>query len=195
MAKKDKKLPKYMQQPPAPVPAAYKGGNQNPERKFSIMVPVLNQDGTLKLDSNGFLVRENVDDIYEWNQKHRTRYVAGNGRWTCPANIEGIMFLKSRSNGCFCHWKGQTHKGWGVCIHQEQAHVIGQGVGTNNQMVDVKVCKFVESTIHHWHGYPIDYRAENDIICDSALFYWEKMHLIDKSEITDIQSKEDSSLI
>lgn len=194
MAKKQKRTPKYMLKPVAPAPAAYTGGNQNPERTFSIMVPALNSDGTLKLDANG-LVKEQTNDTYQWNQKHRTRYVAGNGRWTCPDSIEGIMFLKCRSNGCFCHWKGQTHKGWGVCYHQGQAYVIGQGVSANNQMVDVKVCKFVESTIHHWHGYPIDYRFENDIICDNALFYWEKLHLIDKSDIIDIQNKEDSSLI
>lgn len=194
MAKKKKHTPKYLQKPAPPAPVVYKGGNQNPERKFSIMVPVLNTDGTFKLDTNG-LVKEQVEDTYEWNQKHRNRYVAGNGRWTCPESIEGIVFLKSRSNGSFCHWKGGTHKGWGVCYHKGLAYVIGQGVNTNNQMIDVKVCKFVESTKYHWHGYPIDYRAEKDTICDNALFYWEKLHLIDKSEITDIQNKEDSSLI
>lgn len=144
-----------MLKPVAPPPVVYKGGSQNPERKFSIMVPVLNSDGTLRIDTNG-LEREQQDETYEWNQKHRKRYVAGNGRWTCPDNIEGIMFLKCLSNGCFCRWKGQTHKGWGVCCHKGTVHVIGQGVSTNNQMVDVKVCKFVESTFHHWHGYPID---------------------------------------
>lgn len=193
MAKK-KRIPRYLQKTPARVPAVYKAGNHS--RHFTIMVPVLKTDGTIKLDGNGMIVREEVSENYEWNQKHRNQHKAGSGLWTVPENIEGIIFLKCRNNGAFCKWKGNTHMGWGVCNHQGQAQVLGQGVTSNKQMIDVKVCKFVEGNLGLWHGYPIDYRRDNeDFICDNAIHYWERLNLIDKSEITDIQSKEDSSLI
>ena len=194
MARKTKKIPKYLIQNQASISKVYKGGNQNPEKMFSIMVPVLNADGTIKIDDKG-VVRVQVNDLYQWNQKHRTRYQSGNGRWTCHEKIEESIFLNCRENGCYCNWKGNKKKGWGVYYTQGQVQVIGQGVSSNNQMIDVKICKFVESTGQHWHGYPIDYRVEKDVICDNALFYWEKLQLIDKSEIRDIKNQEDSSLV
>lgn len=193
MAKK-KRQPRYMQQPAAPAPAVYKAGNHS--RQFTIQVPVLNADGTIKLDGQGLIVREGVTDTYEWNQKHRNQHKAGSGLWTVPENVEGIIFLKCRNNGAFSWWKKNTHMGWSVCNHQGQAQVLGKGVTSDNQMIDVKVCKFVEGNPGLWHGYPIDYRRDNeDVICDNAIHYWERLKVIDKSEITDIQSKEDSSLV
>ena len=104
--------------------------------------------------------------------------------------------MKSRNNGAFCMWKNNTHMGWGVCCQGGLAQILGQGVTSDNQMINVKVCKFVEGNQGLWHGYPIDYRRDNeDVICDNALHYWERLNLIDKSEITDIQSKDDTSLI
>ena len=86
--------------------------------------------------------------------------------------------------------------GWNVLYDKGQAQVIGKGVDNNGNHVDVKVGKFVEGNKGRWHGYPIDYRKNNeDIICDTALFYWLKFNVIDKSEIDDIRRKEDSSLL
>ena len=65
--------------------------------------------------------------------------------------------------------------GWGVCNHQGQAQVLGQGVTSDNQMINVKVCKFVEGDRGFWHGYLIDYRRDNeDVICDNAISLLEK---------------------
>ena len=45
-------------------------------------------------------------------------------------------------------------------------------------MIDVKVCKFVEGNPGLWHGYPNDYRRENeDVICDNAIRYWGRQNL------------------
>lgn len=194
MAKKDKKIPKYMQKPVDPTPAVYNAGNHS--RQFTIQVPVLNIDGTIKMDENQNVVVEEKSEIYEWNQKHRNQHKAGSGLWTVPECVEGLVFLNCRQSGAFTHWKSGTHKGWGVRCNKGQALVIGQGVSNNNQMTEVKVCKFVEGNKGRWHGYPIDYRkTSEDIICDNALFYWERMRLIDKSDISDIQNKEDSPLV
>ena len=194
MAKKRKKTPKNTKMSLVPASVVYKMGN--PSREFNIMVPILNEDGTIKLDGAKMIVREEVTERYEWNQKHRNQHKGGSGRWSVPEAVEGIIFLKCRKNGAFSTWKNKTHMGWGVCCQGGQAQVLGRGVTSDNQMIDVKVCKFVEGNPGLWHGYPIDYRRDNeDVICDNAIHYWERLNLIDKSEITDIQSKEDSSLI
>lgn len=194
MAKKGKHTPKYLQSPPLPTPIVKRGGN--PERQFSFVVPVLSDDGTLQYDQNQKVKREEVTEKYVWNQKHRTQWKTGNGRWTIPPNVEAAIFLMCRFMGCFKKWKENTSMGWGVYPCQGQAQILGQGVRDDEQMIDVKVCKFVEGNKGCWHGYPIDYREGSQaIICDNALSYWEKLHLIDKSEIDDIRNKEDSSLV
>ena len=80
MAKKQKRMPKYMKQPAAQAPAVYNAGNHS--RQFTIQVPVLNADGTIKLDENGMIIGEEVTERYELNQKHRNQHKAGNGLWT-----------------------------------------------------------------------------------------------------------------
>lgn len=103
MAKKQKKTPKYMLKQVAVPPVVYKGGHWS--RHFKIMVPVLNADGTIKLDGQGYIVREEVSESYEWNQKHRKQHKAGSGLWTVFENVEGIIFLRCRNNGAFVNGK------------------------------------------------------------------------------------------
>ena len=66
-----------MKQPAAQAPAVYNAGNHS--RQFTIQVPVLNADGTIKLDENGMIIGEEVTERYELNQKHRNQHKAGNG--------------------------------------------------------------------------------------------------------------------
>lgn len=194
MAKKLKKIPKYQQESETSLPVVYKAGNHS--YKYKIKVPVLNMDGTIKLDENGHFVFEDVSDIYEWNQKHRNQHKAGSGFWRVTEQVEGGIFLQCRQFGAFTHWKSDTHKGWGVYSVQGNAMVIGQGISNDNQMTDVKICKFVEGNKGLWHGYPIDYRkTSEDIICDNALHFWSRLQLIDKSDIVDIKNKDDSPLV
>lgn len=125
--KETEKSAKYMKQPAAQALAVYNAGNHS--RQFTIQVPVLNADGTIKLDENGMIIGEEVTERYEWYQTHRNQHKAGGGLWTVPKNVEGIIFfLKCRHYGAFTHWKAGAHKGWGICNYKGQAQIIGQGV-------------------------------------------------------------------
>lgn len=69
--KETEKSAKYMKQPAAQEPAVYNAGNHS--RQFTIQVPVLNADGTIKLDENGMIIGEEVTGRYEWYQTHRNK--------------------------------------------------------------------------------------------------------------------------
>lgn len=167
----------------------------NPEKVVSFDIPVL-KDGTIQIDDNGELIRENVTEIYTWNQDHRKTLKANKGCWVISEELEEIMFEGCRCNGLFKVWKGEKQMGWNVLDVNGSALVIGKGIDNEGNHIDVRVGKFVEGNKGRWHGYPIDYRHINeDIICDNALFYWMRLNVIDKSEIDDIRRKEDSSLL
>jgi hypothetical protein len=191
MAKK--RVPKYMLAPVQKQTVVSKSGN--PEKVVSFDIPVL-KDGTIQFNDNGELIRENVTEIYTWNQDHRKTLKANKGCWVISEELEEIMFEGCRCNGLFKVWKGEKHMGWNVLDDNGSALVIGKGIDNEGNHIDVRVGKFVEGNKGRWHGYPIDYRHINeDIICDNALFYWMRLNVIDKSEIDDIRRKEDSSLL
>lgn len=193
-AKGKKKIPKYMLAPITNSPALPKGGN--PSQQITHDVAKLEEDGGHKLDASGNIVLETVTETYVWNQDHRTTLKADKGNWTVLKTEEESMFLKCRRFGLFKKWKSNTHMGWNILLDNNQLKIIGKGVRKKGVLIDVKVAKFVEGNSGIWHGYPIDYRNVNeDVICDNALYCWLRLNVIDKSEISDIQRKEESSLV
>lgn len=96
--KETEKSAKYMKQPAAQALAVYNAGNHS--RQFTIQVPVLNADGTIKLDENGMIIGEEVTERYEWYQTHRNQHKAGGGLWTVPKNVEGIIFFEMQALWC-----------------------------------------------------------------------------------------------
>ena len=125
--KETEKSAKYMKQPAAQAPAVYNAGNHS--RQFTIQVPVLNADGTIKLDENGMIIGEEVTGRYEWYQTHRNQHKAGGvvcGQFLKMLKVS--FFLKCRHYGAFTHWKAGAHKGWRICNYKGQAQIIGQGV-------------------------------------------------------------------
>ena len=180
--------------PVAKPPAIPKVGN--PSRKITHDVAILENDGGHKLDASGNIERESITETYVWNQDHRTTLKADKGKWTVAEKEEEYMFLKCRRYGLFKKWKTNTHMGWNILLENNQLKIIGQGVGKMGNHIDVKIAKFVEGNAGTWHGYPIDYRNVNEsVICDNALYCWLRLKVIDKSEIPDIQRKEESSLV
>ena len=185
-----KKTPKYMQKPASPKGKVSKAGN--PQMQLKHFVALLDHENKVQI-SGGDLVRTEVQETYVWNQDHRRTTKSDKGHWEIPEKIELAMFVDSRYKGCFTAWKAGNHKGWGV-LPAGEGQLIKIGKGCNGN--DVKVCKFVEGNHALWHGYPIDYREEEDVICDNALSYWYNvLHVIRKSEIEEIKDQQDSSLV
>lgn len=148
--------------------------------------------------NNNDLVRSHVTETYTFNAKHREQHLANSGYWKATRDQERESFQTCRANGAFTKWKGNTHKGWGLVldVNTSTPVILGQGVDSEGNMNDVKVCKFVEGNAFRWHGYPINYRSlDEETICDNALSCWANiLKIIDKSEINDIKNREESSL-
>ena len=185
-----KKNPRYMQNVSASIKPAKKVGN--PSEDLNHFVALLDENDRLQW-SAGDIVREEVKERYVWNQDHRRTTKAKKGHWEIPEAAELAMFVACRRNGGVVKWKADTYTGWGVLV-VEKGKLIKIGRAENRKVVAVG--KFVEGTKSEWHGYPIDYREEHDIICDNALLYWYKvLKIIEKSEIDDIRRQFDSSLV
>ena len=185
-----KKTPKYLQEVVPKKEKVSKAGN--PQKQLKHFVALLDIDNRAQI-SGGDLVRIEVQETYVWNQDHRRTTKSDKGHWEIPENAELAMFVDSRYNGCFTAWKAGTHKGWGV-LPAGGGQLIKIGKCCNGN--DVEVCKFVEGNHALWHGYPIDYREEEDVICDNALSDWYNvLHVIGKSEIEEIRDQQESSLV
>ena len=185
-----RKIPKYLQDPPEKKKITTKDGN--PQKLLKHFVALLDQDDRVQISGND-LVRIETQETYVWNQDHRRTTKSDKGHWEISEDSELLMFQGCRYNGCFVAWKSNTHKGWGV-FPTSEGKLLKIGKGCNG--LDVKVCKFVEGNKALWHGYPIDYREEEDVICDNALSYWYNvLHVIGKSEIDEIRDQQDSSLV
>lgn len=185
-----KRVPKYMQDPPEEKKVVSKGCN--PEIELNHYVALTDENDRLQW-SAGDLIREKIKETYVWNQDHRTTTKSKKGHWEIAEKTELEIFKACRYCGWIVKWKKATKKGWGV-LPTKNGELIKIGRAENRKAVNV--CKFVEGNKSKWHGYPIDYRDENDVICDNALLYWYKvLHVIGKSELNDIRRQLDSSLV
>ena len=140
MAKKEKRTPKYMIEPVNKPQVQSKTGN--PSKQITLDVPMLNADGTIKIDSQNNIEKESVTETYVWNQDHRTTLKSNKGCWTIPILAELDMFEQCRTYGLYKKWKGTTHMGWNILYQNNQVNNVGKGVDSDNKWIDVKVGKF-----------------------------------------------------
>ena len=169
-----------------------KCGNGNHEQRIVQYVPMFDTNWSIIRDANGIVVQK-VEELYIWNQEHRTQAKPNKGVWSIQEKEELKLFLLCRTTGCFVPWKKdkKIHKGWGVLHLDGLNHVIGRDYLGN----DVKVCRFVESNPKEWHGFPVNYMRSKEVISDHVLRLWAyDLGYVDKSEIIDIKRHQKSSL-
>jgi hypothetical protein len=100
--------------------------------------------------------------LYQHSEKHRDGN-PGKSQWTISRKEEALSFEKA----CGANWTN-GNCGWGIHIVADEIAYLGR----DRDAGDVFLAKYDNHALGQWHGYPCDYRIDNQRPTGDILQSW-----------------------
>lgn len=102
--------------------------------------------------------------LYQHSEKHRDGNL-GKSQWTISKKDEALSFESS----CAANWTSGK-SAWGIHLVAKEIAYLGRDRDAGN----VFLAKFDNHAMEQWHGYPCDYRIDNQRPTGDILQSWVK---------------------